>query len=151
MLFDLAGIDFQYEPEGYELHSGRYVPDFWIKPWECFFEVKPESVTIAAGYYCRERSLAEDLAMATGHDVVFGVGSPHVHTKLVCIEADGIPPVDGGWLTDRVPSHLVSEVMEYRFDNGKVHRPGGGDVGAFGLIGRPARRALKDINDRRKR
>jgi hypothetical protein len=142
-LFNLAEIDFQYEPEGYDLHSGRYVPDFWMRPWGCFFEVKPESVIIEAGHYCQERSLAEDLAMATERDVLFGCGSPHVMMKLARVPVFGIHPVHE-WLTDHIPAHLINAVAKHRFDWNRAALPQGGDTGTFTAIGRYGWQILKD-------
>lgn len=31
VLFDALGLDWDYEPEGFELPSGRYLPDFFIR------------------------------------------------------------------------------------------------------------------------
>lgn len=48
--FDVAGIAWQYEPEGYTNGPTRYLPDFWLpmalhrcKAPGVFFEVKPSS------------------------------------------------------------------------------------------------------------
>lgn len=40
---DHLGIKWEYEKEGFELQSGRYLPDFWIPEWEMWFEVKGNS------------------------------------------------------------------------------------------------------------
>lgn len=42
VFFDAAGIRYEYEKEGYELPSGRYLPDFWLPDVEggAWFEVK---------------------------------------------------------------------------------------------------------------
>ena len=115
LLFDLAEIAFQYEPEGYQLHNGWYVPDFWIPEWSCFFEVKPEGTIIAPGYYGDERSKAEDLAMETGHDVLFGCGSPALGMKLQRVPSEGISPKEE-WLSDRISDDLVRRATAHRFD-----------------------------------
>jgi hypothetical protein len=45
-----AGVPWEYEPEGYELHAGRYLPDFRIRPdWapdQVWVEIKPPSDTV---------------------------------------------------------------------------------------------------------
>jgi hypothetical protein len=147
MLFHLADLSFQYEPEGYKLESGWYIPDFWVQDWGCFFEVKPPDVIIEAGYYCDERSQAEDLAHLTNCDVIFGCGNPHVTLKLARIPVDGIPPVHE-WLTDRVPSYLVSKVMEHRFD-WRPRRAARGEVRPFEHFGHAAWRVLQNARARR--
>lgn len=42
VFFDALGIDWDYEPEGFILDNGEmYLPDFYIKDWDCYAEVKP--------------------------------------------------------------------------------------------------------------
>lgn len=46
MVFDALGIEWLYEPEGFELPDvGRYVPDFYLPGIGCWFEVKGEKPT----------------------------------------------------------------------------------------------------------
>lgn len=40
MFFDLMGIEWRYEDEGYELSSGRYLPDFVLLECGTFIEVR---------------------------------------------------------------------------------------------------------------
>lgn len=41
VFFDTLGIEWQYEPQGFELPSGRYyLPDFWLPDSRAWFEVK---------------------------------------------------------------------------------------------------------------
>jgi hypothetical protein len=41
VFFDAAGIDWQYEPEGYRVEGRPYLPDFWLSKLEAFVEIKP--------------------------------------------------------------------------------------------------------------
>lgn len=41
VFFDALGIKYEYEKEGYELESGRYLPDFWVSDLEYHIEIKP--------------------------------------------------------------------------------------------------------------
>jgi hypothetical protein len=42
VFFEILGIDWDYEVEGYDLREfGYYLPDFWIADIDCFAEVKP--------------------------------------------------------------------------------------------------------------
>ena len=42
VFFDAAGIEYQYEPEGYEDEFGnRYLPDFYLPQFDVYVEVKP--------------------------------------------------------------------------------------------------------------
>jgi hypothetical protein len=40
VLFDELEIRWEYERQGYELPVGWYLPDFWLREWDCFAEVK---------------------------------------------------------------------------------------------------------------
>lgn len=145
VLFDLAGIDFQYEPEGFKLESGFYVPDFWLRPWNCYFEVKPDAVVIAAGHYCDERSRGEDLAMLTGHDVIFGCGNPHVLLKVARIKQDGIPPLQEN-LHELVSPHWIARAMNYRFDWNRPNRAVPKSMNTWTTLGDAANAALRNKN-----
>ena len=42
VFFDQVGIEYQYEPEGFDLNNdGYYLPDFYIKEFDIWLEVKP--------------------------------------------------------------------------------------------------------------
>ena len=46
VFFDALGVEYQYEPEGYELGDGiRYLPDFWLPKQNCWIEIKGEEPT----------------------------------------------------------------------------------------------------------
>jgi len=43
VFFDAAGIEYQYEAEGYKLSNGmNYLPDFWLPQLDCWVEIKGE-------------------------------------------------------------------------------------------------------------
>lgn len=43
VFFDALGVQYEYEPEGFEMDSGeRYLPDFYLSTEEMYVEVKPE-------------------------------------------------------------------------------------------------------------
>lgn len=45
VFFDEIGVDYEYEPEGLVLSDGEYyLPDFFLKRFHCYFEVKRFSV-----------------------------------------------------------------------------------------------------------
>lgn len=62
VFFDAAGVEWAYEVEGYELPSGRYLPDFWL-PDIGFYEVKGQKPTDD------EDRKASELAELTGKRV----------------------------------------------------------------------------------
>jgi hypothetical protein len=71
VFFDSLRIEWQYEPEGYDLGiDGLYLPDFWLPQVSMFAEVKPgrfDDNTIRR---------ATALAKATGHEVLMLEGTP---------------------------------------------------------------------------
>ena len=47
VFFDAAGIEYEYEPDGFEFYNcetdttDRYLPDFYLPQFDCYAEVKP--------------------------------------------------------------------------------------------------------------
>jgi hypothetical protein len=41
VFFDNLNINYDYEKEGFEINTERYLPDFWIRDWNCWVEIKP--------------------------------------------------------------------------------------------------------------
>jgi hypothetical protein len=41
VFFDTVGLTWEYETEGYDIFGEWYLPDFYIKDYECFVEIKP--------------------------------------------------------------------------------------------------------------
>jgi len=74
--FDLAGMDYEYESEGYMLEVGWYVPDFWLSESGVYFEVKG---TLPNG---REVAVAQALARHRGVPVVVAMGNPSPRVAL---------------------------------------------------------------------
>jgi hypothetical protein len=44
VLFTHFGLTFDYEPETFDIKGVWYLPDFYIKDWDCYFEVKPSNL-----------------------------------------------------------------------------------------------------------
>ena len=45
VFFDALGIEWGYEAQGYDLGElGYYLPDFWLPEFDCWIEVKPDSL-----------------------------------------------------------------------------------------------------------
>ena len=44
VFFDALNVDWQYEPEGYQLASGWYLPDFYLPDMRLWVEIKPLNV-----------------------------------------------------------------------------------------------------------
>ena len=71
VLFDAAGIVWQYEVEGFHLNGARYLPDFFLPELKTYIEVKPTKEAALQG-----ASLLLALKEASGCDVLFAIGSP---------------------------------------------------------------------------
>ena len=70
VFFDCAGIAFQYEPDGYVLATGPYLPDFWLPGFGMFMEIKGQEPTE------QEAAKCADLSLESAHDVLLAIGAP---------------------------------------------------------------------------
>lgn len=80
--FDMIGVKWQYEPEGYELPSGNYCPDFFCSgrmETGFFVEVKPDDI----GRKMVQQKLL-DLCQMTDRIVVCVVGNPSLKEHWCC-------------------------------------------------------------------
>jgi len=72
MAFNLCGERWEYEPEGFALECGPYLPDFWFPDRKCYAEVKGKPFTAAEIEKC------EQLSEATGCPVLMLDGAPRL-------------------------------------------------------------------------
>lgn len=70
VFFDVLGIEYQYEPEGYDLFGTWYLPDFWLPELSHWVEIKPANVTADDHERCH------DLFIMTEQKVLLLAGSP---------------------------------------------------------------------------
>lgn len=70
VFFDALGVEWAYEPQGFELPSGRYLPDFWLPRLNAWVEVKPAAPTR------HEAELLMELGIGSRRDVAVVVGAP---------------------------------------------------------------------------
>lgn len=54
VFFNALGIEYEYEIEGYEMGSLRYLPDFYIPSLDRWFEVKGKPLNVAEIKKCEE-------------------------------------------------------------------------------------------------
>lgn len=55
VFFDALGIEYEYEPEGFDLGKvGRYLPDFWLPTFDTWLEVKGAKLTDSEICKCEE-------------------------------------------------------------------------------------------------
>jgi len=70
VFFNKLNIKYEYEKEGFELPSGRYLPDFYLTDYKCWIEIKgviPKT---------KEIDLLFELSIATNQNVFMCVGLP---------------------------------------------------------------------------
>lgn len=103
--FDLMGIEYEYEKEGYELPSGNYLPDFWLPDVDLWAEVKPDK-----RFNGKPFRLAQELSAATNKGVMLLEGMPKNQTYATV--AGGIP---GGWFDYLITNHHDYPTNEHRF------------------------------------
>ena len=80
MYFDEISVEWRYEDEGYELPSGRYLPDFWLPVAGMHAEVKPDT-----GFSLTELKKCLDLVGATRNKVLLLDGPPRA-VPFYCLE-----------------------------------------------------------------
>jgi hypothetical protein len=81
--FRITFTPFEYEPEGYQLGSAWYVPDFLLTEAEAFFEVKGGSPTLP------ERHKAWTLARQSEKPVLIACGNPSATVSVLYFAPDG--------------------------------------------------------------
>lgn len=92
LFFDLLGIEYEYEPEGLELSNGkRYLPDFYLPYFKCFFEVKNKSVKDTEEGEVAIKKISDGARNDSWAGLIC-FGDPHDHDLTIyCQEVD-----DGG-------------------------------------------------------
>jgi hypothetical protein len=77
VFFDMLGIRWEYEKEGYDLgRDGRYLPDFWLPDMERWIEIKGQEPTAS------EILKLESLARVTKCDAFLVVGVPDISMPI---------------------------------------------------------------------
>ena len=108
---DALHITFDFEPEGYELKSGKYLPDLWLPQVSLFAEIKPDRPTMG------ELNRACDLVRTTKQGLIFLIGIPDLYSYPVVQYAENaLPDMNGVHFTDAmVAMYHGYPVNEHRF------------------------------------
>lgn len=99
VFFDTIGLEWTYEPEGFELGNGlRYLPDFYIKKWNTWVEVKPTFPSQAEmekfQILCENVDhLGDRVDHRKKHSLI--CGTPAKPKVTLCVEEPFISPGDG--------------------------------------------------------
>ena len=120
--FDLIGVEWEYEKEGYDLGNGVfYLPDFWFPKHKMYGEVKATDILLD-----HEEDKARRLSLQSGLNVVILSGQPHCNSCVVFYPenmTDGVPR----YRTDGVP--FIEELVgkygdiyygEYEIEDGEL-------------------------------
>lgn len=84
VFLDALNEEWQYEPEGYDLPSGRYLPDFWLPRMDLWLEIKGIEPNE------RELKLCEELAKGHGSPVAIATGLPFSAKEFFFDGNDGL-------------------------------------------------------------
>lgn len=106
VFFDALGVPWEYEPQGFSLPSGPYLPDFYFPTWKAWGEVKPNE-----GAYNRRQLL--ELAEATHQEVIMLDGTPGLSLYKVVL-----PAIDAG--PDSTKTSVGRVHLSLSADNDKV-------------------------------
>lgn len=83
VFFDRLGVEYLYEPEKIELSTGQiYIPDFYIKDFNAYFEVKPADDRIVSDECYKARLLAHDRPKQR---VWLAIGAPAARTPNILV------------------------------------------------------------------
>jgi hypothetical protein len=107
VFFDALGIEWEYEPEGFELPDGtRYLPDFWLKRECVWVEIKGQAPTHTEKNACF-------LLAQESRPVLLLSGALEIDDYVNC---KGI--LFTGWRTAHLESlsSLASYVLDQKFD-----------------------------------
>jgi len=83
IFFDAMAIRYTYEPEGFVVRTGGYLPDFWLHELQLFFEVKGQQPTAEEADKCAE------LAVSTEKDFLIAVGPPDERHNIIWFDREG--------------------------------------------------------------
>lgn len=104
VFFDQLGIEYQYEPQGFDLgEAGLYLPDFYLPKIDRGYWVEIKSVEPTDS----EREKIQRLAIATGKSATFRVGEPFINVLM----AQG----------SKYDSSTIYEAAVYESDGGEDH------------------------------
>lgn len=81
VLFEELRLRWEYEPQGYQLASGYYLPDFFVNDWKTWVEIKPWLAATDVALHCAK---IRDLEKATSQCALVVYGPPNlIHGAMV--------------------------------------------------------------------
>jgi hypothetical protein len=111
VFFDEMGIKYEYEPEGFILKSGNYLPDFYISDMNLYVEIKPDESLI------EERDIYRWMEFSEEKDLLLICGSPSKESLILFCKHNNNSIYDM-LLLENKPS--IYEIFELKYDLGLV-------------------------------
>ena len=130
--FDTVDIQYEYEPEGFDLHNvGKYLPDFYLPQVDMYAEVKGKQFTL------QELKKARALAEETKKTVLLLEGSPSRKAYWGITPSRSIEPYKIGFGIDFenetfcVCDYDIFEGSNYWLDESRFFSNTGGGTDSF--------------------
>jgi hypothetical protein len=109
VFFDELGIKYEYEKEGFELPSGRYLPDFWLPKQKYWVEIKPTRLA----FDDISVRLCKELKELSGENVLILMGNIPLESKVKNIFNN----INEDYITDNpLDMYLLFHDLEYEDD-----------------------------------
>ena len=122
VVFDAMGLKWTYEPQGFLLSTGPYLPDFYFEDWGVYVEIKPR------GFLCQAADIAKAFNEQVGA-ILLICGSPGTsqdyQSWLLCYHSGRRPhvlPLQGFCMFEEGKAQLECDGMDvdtyYTFSDG---------------------------------
>lgn len=123
VFFDALGIEWEYEPEGFELDDGtRYLPDFLLHRAWCGESV---FVEVKAGPGSKERDWEKAKKLSAHKPILLLAGAPRENRTDVLCEPDVAKDFqEGAYYWDVPVRHISFDVHFHAPDSGAAHLRG---------------------------
>lgn len=109
--FDLMGIAYQYESEGYTLSNGQlYLPDFYLPGSNGYVEVKPELNEFTKDDIIVSIKKGGQLMIDKSCNMLFLIGLPKDHV-VICNYSELIEPLVGSTSDEMICNYLARWVL----------------------------------------
>lgn len=120
VFFDVLGVTYQYEPEGFDIGGEWYLPDFYLPRLETYVEIKPLP---DSGIKNEWKWTCHKFQRSTGYNIILCSGSPSdtVFKKFYCAETDSVG-INALFCTDHASDlHIaLHEDSNVRFVNDRI-------------------------------
>ena len=104
VFFDAAKIEYEYEPEGFDLSSGGYLPDFYLPDYELYVEIKPfdRKVVSYSGDYNKWEKKCDTFRSEVGKAILLCYEDPSPDIRMQLFAYDTTDSSGGEYVNDAV-------------------------------------------------